>query len=182
MLNSPGYRHTGRDCWETLTSHGLPSDGVLFQTAVLKNKTTKKKRSDIWMLGYFCKFQNCHGLPAFMAIVYQSVKPVLCSPYNLKLTLDPVHPSSANANWLIGETTRSTLTALHGLDSWFCWVWLTACKPDAGFGSSEASPLLSSDVSVPLLPSLMSSLKIEKHLSKRSMLEEGWAGPSSDSK
>lgn len=32
-----------------------------------------------------------------------------------QLTLDPVQPSSAKANWLMGETTRSTLTALHDL-------------------------------------------------------------------
>lgn len=32
-----------------------------------------------------------------------------------RLTLDPVQPSSAKANWLVGATTRSTLTALHDL-------------------------------------------------------------------
>lgn len=32
-----------------------------------------------------------------------------------QLTLDPVQPSRAKANWLMGETTRSTLTAFHDL-------------------------------------------------------------------
>lgn len=74
----------------------------------------------------------------------------------LKVTFDPVQPSRAKANWLMGEITRSTLTALQGF----------------GFTSQAAC-----DSGCSCICSLL-SLKMDKHLSKRSILEAGRAGPS----
>lgn len=110
----------------------------------------------------------------------------------LKVTLDPVQPSRAKANWLIGQTTRSTLTALHTLcpdtsPPWLCsplWIWLTVREQDCGFVSIVLRLLtpFSIRVSGCFVPRFFSSLKMEKHLSKRSMFEEGWAGPVLDSR
>ena len=117
----------------------------------------------------------------------------------LKVTLDPVQPSRAKANWLMGETTRSTLTALHGLhpdsDSplssldrwrlcWPLWCWLSVRGQVSGFVSGVLRVCMpfSAHVSGCAASAFFCSLKMEKHLSKRSMLEEGRAGPSSDSR
>lgn len=111
-----------------------------------------------------------------------------------QLTLDPVQPSSAKANWLMGETTRSTLTALHdlcldsslfswtSLDAWWPWssLWLWVHELDWGLASGLMR--VCAPVSECAVPGFLFSLKMEKHLSNRSMLEDGWVGRSSDSR
>lgn len=114
-----------------------------------------------------------------------------------RLTLDPVQPSRAKANWLMGDTTRSTLTALHSLCP-ACFVWSTSSSSSSqrlrsliwtrlcgsGSGVLTVRRPFSVAVSGCLVRrlSFSVSLKMEKHLSKRSMLEEGRPGPSLDSR
>lgn len=114
-----------------------------------------------------------------------------------RVTLDPVQPSRAKANWLMGDTTRSTLTALHSLCP-ACFVWSTSSSSSSqrlrsliwtrlcgsGSGVLTVRRPFSVAVSGCLVRrlSFSVSLKMEKHLSKRSMLEEGRPGPSLDSR
>lgn len=107
-----------------------------------------------------------------------------------QLTFDPVQPSSAKANWLMGETTRSTLTALHdsrlfswtSQDAWWLrsslWLWVH----ELDWGLVSGLMRVCGPVSECVVPGFLFSLKMEKHLSKWSMLEDGWVGRSSDSR
>lgn len=171
----------------TAERHGLlvPRPATQLSLKQLCRKTHEKCRifkADLKMVFFGCLDTSARCSPSSNARIHNYL---LINPSNKshvlflikfqKVTLDPVHPSSANANWLMGETTRSTLTALHGLAPGFCSSSLRTCEPGArsASGAPAASPPLSPDASVALVPSPVSSLKIEKHLSKRSMLEEG---------
>lgn len=114
-----------------------------------------------------------------------------------RLTLDPVQPSRAKANWLMGDTTRSTLTALHSLcPACFVWstssssssqrlrslIWTRLCGSDSGVLTVRRPFSVAVSGCLVRRLSFSVSLKMEKHLSKRSMLEEGRPGPSLDSR
>ena len=149
------YR-TERGCSETWPSRAPPSGAALSQTTA-ENKDSVE--------GLHLQYLSC--------IIYQ------------KVTFDPVQPSRAKANWLMGDTTRSTLTALHGLRLARFVDSLPSSLTNEGVVRLHVSSGVSSvSVSVCFVPCFASSgsLKMEKHLSKRSMLEEGRAGPSFDSR